>query len=108
MVVGKSRPQRRDDARHAAERLLHAHVQPALLGEITRDSSDVTHGNVNAVPSGRNATASASTGSDGASGMPPEPDREQHDADPREPRLAEPVDHLPRISTRVNTEIAPM
>ena len=32
---------------------------PRSLLEITRESSDVTHGKVNAVPSGRNATAMA-------------------------------------------------
>ena len=82
--------------------------RPRSRAEITRDRSAVTHGNVNAVPSGMNATASASSGSDVASGIPPSPIasrkipmRESRGSPSRSTAL-------PSNSTRVNTEIDPM
>src|SRR5262249_6771658 len=81
--------------------------KPRSVSGITCDSNAVTHGNVNAVPRGINATASASVHRLLANGMPRTPPASN--TSPRRERFASPSQSTarPRSNTRVKTEIDP-
>ena len=72
-----------------------------------RDSSPVTHGKVNAVPSGMSATLIASTPIDGASGIVPSPTASI--TIPARERRGSPSQStaLPRKKARVKNEMMP-